>query len=306
MILSVVLRSLVAMQNNGGAVEAPTEAQHLEAKDSEKKRASGPGIWPFVIVSSSYLLYTITDGAIRTIVLLHAYQKGFSAMEVAVMFTLYEVAGVVTNLLAGIAGSRWGLRNTLVCGLLLQLVGIGSLFGWKEKGWSKLESIIFVTFSQMLCGVAKDLTKLGGKTVAKLVTPDEKQSSLFRLVSFITGKSCLCTQRCLFAALCFPMHLFLAYPIAQLSEPYLCRAGMKNSLKGAGYFLGAATLTVSYQLALGILLGLIVLSIPGPVFFLSSQLGRSEGKKVTLRDAFKMSYNINVLSAARLFLFGSR
>jgi MFS family permease len=175
------------IQASSGAAEAPAEAKQPTATvDVAKKGASG--LWPFVIVSSSYLLYTTTDGAIRMIVLLHAYQKGFTAMEVAIMFTLYEVAGVVTNLLAGIAGSRWGLRNTLVFGLCLQLVGIGSLFGWKEDEWGKLESIIFVTFSQMLCGIAKDLTKLGGKTVAKLVTPDEKQSSLFRLVSFITGE----------------------------------------------------------------------------------------------------------------------
>lgn len=175
------------------AVEAPANGNELTEKSVEKKAETGPGLWPFVIVSSSYLLYTITDGAIRMIVLLHAYQKGFSAMEVAIMFTLYEVAGVVTNLLAGIAGSRWGLRSTLVFGLVLQLAGISSLYGWREDAWTKLESIIFVTFSQMLCGIAKDLTKLGGKTVAKLVTPDEKQSSLFRLVSFITGMSRFCT-----------------------------------------------------------------------------------------------------------------
>lgn len=42
----------------------------------------------------------------------------------------------------------------------------------------------------MLCGIAKDLTKLGGKTVTKLVTPEEQQSSLFKLVSYITG-SCM-------------------------------------------------------------------------------------------------------------------
>jgi MFS family permease len=175
-----------------GPVESSAEVQPEQGKhsiaESDGKKKGATGLWPFVIVSSSYLLYTTTDGAIRMIVLLHAYQKGFSAMEVAIMFTLYEVAGVVTNLLAGIAGSRWGLRNTLLVGLFLQLVGISSLFGWREDAWSKLESIIFVTFSQMLCGIAKDLTKLGGKTVAKLVTPDEKQTSLFRLVSFITGE----------------------------------------------------------------------------------------------------------------------
>lgn len=177
------------MTGDGGAMQAPTDDKQLEKGLKDKTQSSGPGLWPFIIVSSSYLLYTITDGAIRMVVLLHAYEKGFSAMEVAIMFTLYEVAGVVTNLLAGIAGSRWGLRTTLLVGLSLQLVGISSLFGWEDE-WGKLEAIIFVTFSQMLCGIAKDLTKLGGKTVAKLVTPDEKQSSLFRLVSFITGMNC--------------------------------------------------------------------------------------------------------------------
>ena len=101
-------------------------------------------------------------------------------------FTLYELGGVVTNLLAGIAGSRWGIRSTLLTGLSLQIASIGMLYGWKPE-WSKKEGIIYVTFAQLLAGVAKDLTKLGGKTVAKLVTPDEKQSYLFKLVSFITG-----------------------------------------------------------------------------------------------------------------------
>ena len=99
---------------------------------------------------------------------------------------MYELGGVVTNLLAGIAGSRWGIRSTLLTGLSLQIASIGMLYGWKPE-WSKKEGIIYVTFAQLLAGVAKDLTKLGGKTVAKLVTPDEKQSYLFKLVSFITG-----------------------------------------------------------------------------------------------------------------------
>jgi MFS family permease len=158
----------------------------VDKKTLDEQPSSDSGIAPFVIVSSSYLLYTVTDGAIRMIVLLHAYSKGFTAMEVAIMFTLYEVAGVVTNLLAGIAGSRWGIRSTLLVGLCLQLVGISSLYAW-DPNWKPASAIAFVTFSQMLCGIAKDLTKLGGKTVAKLVTPDEKQSYLFRLVSFITG-----------------------------------------------------------------------------------------------------------------------
>ena len=86
----------------------------------------------------------------------------------------------------------------------------------------------------------------------------------------------------------------------------LHRAGFKNSLKGAGYFLGAATVAVSPTLALSILVGLIVLAMPWAAFGLDSQLGRSKGKPVTLQDVFKMQYNINLLSAARIFLFGAR
>lgn len=160
---------------------------------------------PFAIISISYLLFTITDGAVRMIVLLHAYSKGFTAMEVAIMFTLYELAGVATNLLAGMLGARWGIKTTLLSGLGVQLVGLGMLYAW-QNDWNKLSAVIYVTASQMMCGIAKDLTKLGGKTVTKLVTPEGKNSKLFKLVSFITG--------------------------------------WKNSLKGAGYFLGAATVAV--------------------------------------------------------------
>lgn len=52
----------------------------------------------------------------RMIVLLHAYNLGFSAWQVAIMFSLYELAGVVTNLLAGLMGARWGIKTTLLTG----------------------------------------------------------------------------------------------------------------------------------------------------------------------------------------------
>ncbi|KIZ03603.1 major facilitator transporter [Monoraphidium neglectum] len=217
------------------------------------------------------------------IVLLHAYRLGFSAWQTAVMFTLYEVAGVVTNLLAGLMGAKWGIKTTLLTGLTLQLAGIGMLFGWRSE-WSTPEyqgtAIIFVTVAQMLCGVAKDLTKLGGKTVTKLVTPDEQQvggptaahlevqSRLFKIVSFITG--------------------------------------FKNSMKGVGYFIGAAALTYSYYFALGILLALIVAAMPWAAVGLSNQLGRARKENITLRTLLLQRHNVNVLSAARFFLFGCR
>ena len=229
------------------------------------------GLKPFAIMTFAYLLYTTTDGAIRMIVLLHAYQLGFSAWLTAVMFSLYELAGVATNLVAGFAGSRWGIRSTLLSGLSIQLAGIAMLYGFKRE-WAnhgqQWKGLLYVTFAQMLCGIAKDLTKLGGKTVTKLVTPEEKQSKLFKLVSFVTG--------------------------------------FKNSMKGVGYFVGAASLQVSYEFALGLLLGIIVVAIPPAVFGLSAQLGRTRSSNVTMKQVLSPPRNVARLSLARAFLFGSR
>lgn len=230
--------------------------------------ARSKALRPFVIISSSYLLFTITDGASRLIVLLHAYNKSFSAFEVALMFTLYELAGVVTNLLAGILGAKWGIKVTLISGLLLQLVSYGLLFGWQDD-WSKEQAILYVTMAQMWGGVAKDLTKLGGKTVTKLVTPEEQETKLFKLVSLITG--------------------------------------WKNSLKGVGYFLGSALLQVSYELALTVMMCLIVVAIPWALFGLDRNLGTAKKENSTLKDIFVFdNKNLNLLSLARLFLFASR
>lgn len=172
------------------ADKAPLSPAPAPEKEKRNRFGCTPSLLPFAIVSICYLLYTTTDGAIRMIVLLHAYQLGFSAWETALMFSLYELAGVVTNIVAGFAGARWGIRSTLLAGLTIQLAGIGMLFRFDEA-WAasrtKAAAVIYVTMAQMLCGIAKDLTKLGGKTVTKLVTPEDKQGRLFRMVAFITG-----------------------------------------------------------------------------------------------------------------------
>ena len=237
-------------------------------KESFYSQATSQALRPFVIISSSYLLYTITDGAIRMIVLLHAYNKSFSALEVAIMFTLYELAGVFTNLAAGFMGAKWGIKFTLIIGLSLQIFSYALLFGWKDD-WSKKAAIVYVTIAQMFAGVSKDLTKLGGKTVTKLVTPEEKETKLFKLVSLITG--------------------------------------WKNSLKGVGYFLGSALLSVSYELALSCMMALVILAMPWAILGLDRELGTAKSKNARWNDVFKMdNTNLNYLCLARLFLFASR
>jgi hypothetical protein len=121
----------------------------------------------------------------------------------------------------------------------------------------------------MFAGIAKDLTKLGGKTITKLVTPEEKETQLFKLVSLITG--------------------------------------WKNSLKGVGYFAGAALLQVSYELALAVMMGLVVIAMPWAILGLDKNLGTAKSQNATWRDVFNLdNTKLNYLSAARCFLFASR
>lgn len=232
---------------NGSRKVAPKASRGFGYYKKAMKEKYG-ALYPFAIISITYLLFTVTDGAVRMIVLLHAYNKGFTAMDVAIMFSFYELAGVVTNLCAGMLGARWGIKTTMLTGLTVQLVAFGMLFGW-QNDWSTVVAIVYVTISQTLSGVAKDLTKLGGKTVTKLVTPEGKNSSLFKLVSFITG--------------------------------------WKNSLKGVGYFLGAALVSVNYYLALGVLCGFIIAAYPFAMFGLSNELGRARKENVKFSQLFK-------------------
>lgn len=251
--------------NNTNNEETPSH----HASPTFYQTATSPALRPFVIISTSYLLFTITDGAIRMIVLLHAYNKAFSALQVAYMFTLYELAGVITNLAAGFLGAHWGIRYTLLTGLCLQLLSYALLFGWQEEKWSQHTAIVYVTIAQMFAGVAKDLTKLGGKTVTKLVTPQDKETQLFRLVSLLTG--------------------------------------WKNSLKGVGYFVGSALLQVSYPVALSVMMGLVVLALPWAYWGLDDTLGTAKKENATWKAVFQMdNANLNWLSLARLFLFASR
>ena len=148
---------------SGGGNESTSFAENeLSTKPEPSQEEEEPKGWgfsdprlrPFVIISITYLLFTVTDGAIRMIVLLHAYNKSFSALQVAFMFTLYELAGVFTNLAAGMMGARWGIRFTLIVGLCLQIFSYGLLFGWQDD-WSQRTAIVYVTIAQMFAGIAR-------------------------------------------------------------------------------------------------------------------------------------------------------
>ena len=270
-------------------------------------RTCGGALLPYSIISLSYILFTTTDGALRMIVLLHAYSLGFSALTLACVFAGYEAAGVIVNLLAGMAGARFGIKATMMAGLSAQLVALGALFAW-QNGWSPGSPgpIVYLAAIQVLSGCAKDLVKLGGKTVTKLVTPEEKTGTLFKLVSMITGeierggKGDAETET--------PSVRSEAKEKEKNSPPSILSPGFKNSAKGLGYLFGAALLTWSYYAALAFCVILVGAAYPWAAVALDGDLGKAGGGKgVTLKQVFtSLNARVGVLSAARFFLFASR
>ncbi|CAG8556552.1 putative transporter [Rhizophagus irregularis] len=230
--------------------------QKNEPINNDSNSSSTSSMKNFYVIASGYLLFTLTDSGLRMIILFQLYNLKYNALQISLMFTLYEFCGVVTNLVGGILGSRMGLRFCLLIGLVFQIMGIGLLCGLRID-WSKTIVIIYIIISQGFSGIAKDLVKLGGKSVTKLVTKDENeshQSKLFKLVAWLTGA--------------------------------------KNSIKGAGFFWGALLYRfIGYIPSLLVLLVMNLIVIPPALFYLDHTLaGR----------------NVNILSLARMFLFGSR
>jgi MFS family permease len=221
----------------------------------------------YSIVTGAYWAFTLTDGALRMLVLLHFARLGYSPVQLAFLFLLYEFGGIVTNLLGGWLASRMGLRLTLLAGLLLQAVALGLLAGlnpaWPE-GWS----VTWVMGAQALSGVAKDLTKMSAKSAIKVLVPADARGTLFQWVAVLTGS--------------------------------------KNALKGAGFFLGGWLLVVlGYAGALLAMAGLLLAVWLAAWRSLPAELGKAK-TKVGFSQLFAKSRAINVLSAARLFLFGAR
>lgn len=224
------------------------------------------GLSAYIAVTAAYWAFMLTDGALRMLVLLHFHTLGFSPVQLAYLFVLYEIAGVVTNLCAGWIAARFGLTSTLYAGLVLQVVALVAL-AQLDPAWAVGASVVFVMLVQGASGVAKDLAKISSKSAVKLLAP-AGDAGLFRRVALLTGS--------------------------------------KNMVKGVGFLLGAALLaTVGFVGAvLGMAAVLAVILIVALMLMPAGlPKGRKDAK---FSEVFSKSPNVNWLSAARVVLFGAR
>jgi hypothetical protein len=221
----------------------------------------------YALVTEAYWGFTLTDGALRMLVLLHFDRLGYSAVEIAFLFLFYEFFGIVTNLLGGWIAARSGLKVTVYGGLLLQIFAL-IMLAFLQPSWARLASVAYVMAAQALSGIAKDLTKMSAKSAIKVVVPEGEDGALFKWVARLTGS--------------------------------------KNALKGAGFFLGAALLSslgfVGSLMAMAV--GLLAVLL-GTVVALPSGIGKAKSK-VKFATLFSKNVSVNWLSAARLFLFSAR
>ena len=226
----------------------------------------------YTIVTASYWGFTLTDGALRMLVLLHFHSLGYSSVQLAFLFLLYEACGVVTNLLGGWIGSRFGLKLTLFSGLATQVVALLAL-SLVQPGWLEVLSVAYVMAAQALSGVAKDLTKMSSKSAVKLLIPalgsrEAENRALFKWVAVLTGS--------------------------------------KNALKGVGFLLGGVLLGwLGFQWTLWVMAGALFVVLLSGMLTMRQDLGRSKAK-VKFKQLFSKSREVNYLSFARFFLFGSR
>lgn len=217
----------------------------------------------YALITGNYWAFTLTDGALRMLVVLHFHQLGYSPLQIAMLFLFYEVFGVVTNLVGGWLGARIGLNRTMNIGLAMQVVALSMLLVP-----AACLTVPWVMGAQALSGIAKDLNKMSAKSSIKLLVPDSQQGTLYRWVAALTGS--------------------------------------KNALKGVGFFLGGALLTtVGFPAAVAAMAAVLLLVWLSSMVLLTRDLGKAKVKP-KFRDIFSKSHAINLLSAARMCLFGAR
>lgn len=220
----------------------------------------------YLIITGNYWAFTLTDGALRMLVVLYFHQLGYDPLSIAMLFLFYEIFGVITNLVGGWLGAKLGLNKTMNIGLGLQIIALAMLTVNAE-----MLTVIYVMAAQALSGIAKDLNKMSAKSSIKLLVPDgenDTENKLYKWVAILTGS--------------------------------------KNALKGVGYFLGGLLLTLfEFRGAVLIMMSLLILVWLFSLIKLKQDLGKAKYKP-KFKDILSKSQPINILSAARLFLFGAR
>jgi len=137
----------------------------------------------YMMITGCYWAFTLTDGAIRMLVVMYFHLIGYSPFEVAMLFLFYEAFGIVTNLVGGWLGSRIGLNITMHIGMGLQVIALSMLM--VPDAWL---TVVYVMFAQALSGIAKDLNKMSAKASIKmLVTDDDHETKLFKWIAVLTG-----------------------------------------------------------------------------------------------------------------------
>ncbi len=224
----------------------------------------------YAIVTAAYWGFTLTDGALRMLVLLHFYKLGYSPFALAFLFLLYEAAGVLANLIGGWLATRYGITRMLTVGLVTQIIGF-TLLSMLDPAWTAAMSVAWVVLAQGICGVAKDLTKTASKSAIKVTASQAKEqgsSQLFKWVAWFTGS--------------------------------------KNAMKGVGFFLGGLLLeALGFQASLWCMAGLLALVLIGVISSLPAMMGKSKASK-SAKELFAKNAGINALAAARVVLFGAR
>ena len=147
-----------------------------------KLAALSADVRQYLLVTCNYWAFTLTDGALRMLVVLHFHQLGYSPLEVAMLFLFYEIFGVITNLVGGWLGANIGLNATMNAGLLLQVAALTMLLVPQD-----MLTVIWVMAAQALSGIAKDLNKMSAKSAIKMLVPADAQGTLYKWVALLTG-----------------------------------------------------------------------------------------------------------------------
>lgn len=225
----------------------------------------------YAIVTAAYWGFTLTDGALRMLVLLHFFRLGYSPFTLAFLFLLYEAAGVVANLIGGWLAARYGITRMLAIGLTTQIAGFLLLSGL-SLDWTAAAAVAWVVMAQGVCGVAKDLTKTASKSAIKVAEAaartEDAEGRLFRWVAWFTGS--------------------------------------KNAMKGVGFFLGGLLLeALGFRGALWAMAAMLALILFGVLTSLPAMMGKAKASK-SARELFAKNRAVNLLALARVALFGAR